>query len=64
MIEQVPTSRMGDKVRSYTLSYQRSGFKREILDFAEKKSISAATLKDKLHWHSVRDWKKKMNELE
>ena len=58
-MEQAITSHKGEKVRSYTIS-----FKFEVVDFAEKKSISAAALKYKLDRHSIRYWKKKKNELQ
>ena len=62
-VVQATSSHKGEKVRSYIIS-----FKLEVVDFAEKKSISAAALKCKLDdWHSIRDWKqkkKKKNELQ
>ena len=53
-MKQAATSHKEEKVRSYTIS-----FKLEVVNFAEKKSISAAVLKFKLQRHSICEWKKK-----
>ena len=49
----------GEKIRSYTIS-----FKLEVVEFAENRSITAAAQKYNVDRHSVRDWKKKKNELQ
>ena len=57
--EPATTSHKGEKISSYTIS-----FKLEVVEFAENKSITAAALKYKVDRHSIRDWKKKKNELQ
>ena len=56
--EPAKTSHKGEKIRSYTIS-----FKLEVVEFAENRSITAAAQRYVDH-HSVRDWKKKKNELQ
>ena len=55
-MEQATTSRKGEKLRSYTIS-----FKLKVVEFAEKKSILAAALNYKPDRHSIRFWKIKNN---
>ena len=57
--EPAKTSHKGEKIRSYTIS-----FKLEVVEFAENRSITAAAQKDNVDCDSVRDWKKKKNELQ
>ena len=57
--EPAKTSYKGEKIRSYTIS-----FKLEVIEFAENRSITAAAQKYNVDRHSVRDWKKKKNELQ
>ena len=53
------TCHKGEKIRSYTIS-----FKLEVVEFAENRSITAAAQKYNVDRRSVRDWKKKKNELQ
>ena len=57
--EPAKTSHKGEKIKSYTIS-----FKLEVVEFAENRSITAAAQKYNVDRHSVRDWKKKKNELQ
>ena len=57
--EPAKTCHEGEKIRSYTIS-----FKLEVVEFAENRSITAAAQKSNVYRHSVRDWKKKKNELQ
>ena len=57
--EPAKTCHKGEKIRSYTIS-----FKLEVVEFAENRSITAAAQKYNVDRRSVRDWKKKKNELQ
>ena len=57
--EPATTSHKGEKVRSYTISFQL-----QVIEYAEDLSIAAAAQKYKVDHHSFRDWKEKKNMLQ